>query len=290
MHLTYKFGQMLCKIFPRSWCYQVSMFFAWICFHSQSGPRNALIDNLKVVLAGKSDKEIYQTAKKTYSNFAKYIIDFLLQHTFDDEKLKEVIDVQNSDKLHEAVSLGKGVVLAASHMANWELGGGMTAKHGYKTHAIVLPHENDAVTKFFTKQREHFGINVIHTNSILRTCILKLKKGEMLGILSDRDVTQAGEEVLFFGKPASMPKGAAFFSRKTGAVILPTMVVRQKNDKYKLVFEDYFSCECTKDKKNDIINCIKKYVNVLEKYIKEYPDQWFVFDRIWNSPGEKKND
>ena len=287
MHLTYKVCQKLCKIFPRTMCYGVAMFVARICFYLHAGPREVLIDNFKVVLNGKSDKEIIQTAKRAYLNFAKYIIDFLLQHTFDDDKLKEVMEVENIHFLHEAVAQGKGVIIASTHMGNWELGGALIAKNGYKTNAIVLPHADDAVTEFFNKQRAHFGINVIFTSSVLRACINTLKKGEVLGILSDRDVTQAGEEVQFFGKTASMPKGSAYFSRKTGSIILPTIVIRQKNDKYKMIFEDYYTCACTKDKKSDIINCIEKYVKILEKYVRQYPDQWFVFDRIWNTSEDK---
>ncbi|MDD5584743.1 MAG: hypothetical protein PHV55_06785, partial [Candidatus Omnitrophica bacterium] len=70
-----------------------------------------------------------------------------------------------------------------------------------------------------------------------------------------------------------------FFALKTGAAIIPTFFVRERKKYYHLIIEK--PLEYDKDDAQAQENIIKKYASILEKYISQYPDQWYMFQRYW---------
>ena len=102
----------------------------------------------------------------------------------------------------------------------------------------------------------------------------------MLALLGDRDFsgTGTGVKLDMFSKQSFFPRGIAFFALKTGAPIIPIFLVRKDRKFYHLVCEK----PITYDKEQqDEVSIIKKCNLVLEKYIKKYPQQWYMFQRRW---------
>ena len=87
----------------------------------------------------------------------------------------------------------------------------------------------------------------------------------------------------FFGVKTLIPKGPAVFSLKTGAAVVPATLIRQEDDRFKLIFDKPIYPEPTGDKANDIKRHMKIYIDVIERYIRRYPDQWYVFRKVWNN-------
>ena len=85
----------------------------------------------------------------------------------------------------------------------------------------------------------------------------------------------------FFGSKAYLPKGTAFFSLKTGAAIIPTFTLRRKDDTFKMVFEQPIESGPGMADEAGIRGVMQRYVPVLEKYIRSYPDQWYAFRKMW---------
>ena len=89
-------------------------------------------------------------------------------------------------------------------------------------------------------------------------------------------------DLIFFGKEAILPKGPATFSLKTQAAMVAGFMFK-KGDKYELTFEKPILSQPTGNKENDIFNLTREYLKVIEKYIREYPGEWYLFHRLWPS-------
>ena len=164
-------------------------------------------------------------------------------------------------------------------------GGRALALLGYPALAIALPHKERPVNDLFNRQRESRGVVVVPTHQAIRRGLNALKNNEMIGVVADRDFTAKGEVFDFLGRKTLIPKGAAIFSARTGAPLLPVFLVREKDDTFTLIINDpiYPPQVSTKEMvdKEILLSIMEKYKSVLEDRIREYPTQWLMFREFW---------
>ncbi|MCK4437344.1 lysophospholipid acyltransferase family protein [bacterium] len=249
--------------------------------------RRIIEDNLRQVLGEEIDqKEIERKARKALQNFGKYVVDFSRFRQISKKNLEKFITVEGMENLKEAFFSGRGVIGLTAHLGNWELGGATLALLGYPVNAVALPHAQAPVNRLFVKQRTKKGVKVIPFGAAAKKCYQALRRGEIVALLGDWDISSQGIEVPFFRKLTTIAKGPATFALKTGCYILPGFTIRQRDNRFKLFFEKPFVAERTGDKETDLKTVSQKVAKVLEKYISGYPDQWFLFHRMW--PEENK--
>ncbi|MDB4349852.1 lipid A biosynthesis acyltransferase, partial [Omnitrophica bacterium] len=70
--------------------------------------------------------------------------------------------------------------------------------------------------------------------------------------------------------------------------IVPVFIVRQKNDNHKLIIEKPLEYELTGNNERDIKSIVEKAAGVIEKYVRLYPEQWFMFDNPWEKKENKR--
>jgi lauroyl/myristoyl acyltransferase len=168
--------------------------------------------------------------------------------------------------------------MLTAHLGNWELGGLVFGALGYPFWAVALPHKNKKINDFFNDRRESKGVHVIQFGKAARMCLSLLKENKMVALVGDKDYSnEAGVVVDFFGRKTYLPKGPAGFALKTGALILPGFMIRNPDDTYTLHMEK--PIESTG---GDTIETLTlKYAAIMERYIKQYPQQWYMFRQFW---------
>jgi KDO2-lipid IV(A) lauroyltransferase len=228
-----------------------------------------------------------------FHNFSKYLADFLFISQLNEFNWTKWVKTVNKRRFEEAYRQKKGVIALTAHIGNWELGGTILSLMGYPVSAIVLPQRNKEVNNIFLKQRRSKGLESIFLSQNLREGIRRLKKGEVLAILGDRNIgfsknirdkainENNGVEVEFFGRKAYFPKGPAMLAYWTQALILPGFTIRGKDNKYTLYFERPIQAERCEDKEEFIRINTQKIAAVIEKYVRLYPEQWCVFEKVW---------
>jgi KDO2-lipid IV(A) lauroyltransferase len=78
-----------------------------------------------------------------------------------------------------------------------------------------------------------------------------------------------------------MPKGAGVFHLKTNTPILVGFCILSKDFTYHLSFEE-LDVERLSDNSNEaILEINQRYSKLLEKAVREYPQQYFWFHRKW---------
>jgi len=268
---------------PLSVCYDVATWAAKAYFRFPNKHKTGLKENLKIVLGENTDDEIVDRyAFDVFKNFAKYLADFFKFSKFTQEFIEENITVENRECLDECLADGKGAILVSIHIGNWEMGGAVIGSWGYPINAVVLEHSSRRINDFFVRQRTLNGMRSIPVSGAVKECFNVLKRNEFLAIVGDKDYQSSGLYVDFFGKKAFLPKGPAVFSLRTGAPLVCSMLLREKNDKYRLIFEKIEKHVLTGVYEKDIKMLMSAYLKVFEKHIREKPDQWYVFNKIWN--------
>ncbi len=279
----YKFGQFCVLRMSLPLAYRVAGWLSRVHYYLHFRDRRAVKNNLKAIL--QTEEDVSRLAKEVFKNFGKYLVDFFrMRKTLNKNYVKNRIKIENLRRVQEVLRKGKGGIILAAHIGNWELGAAVMSFLGYSLVAIALPHKERPVNDLFNIQREIWGITVIPTNGTIRKCLEALKENKLVALLADRAFGMHGEPVPFLNKTALIPKGAAVFSVKTGAPILPVFLLRNDDDSFTMIFEEpifppSLHPEAVPD---DVLSAVvKQYTRVMEQKIREYPTQWLMFREFW---------
>ncbi len=280
-YLIYKLGAFVALHLPLKISYKIAIFLSDIHYLFAVKDRADVTANLKTIFPDKSSSEIKTIRIAMFRNFAKYLVDFFRFSLLDKENIRNIVHIKNLQYIDEALSKGKGVITLTAHIGNWEIGGVAMALVGYSIGAVALPHRHKSVDNFFNSQRQRKGLTVIPLGRAARGCINFLRENKILALVGDRVFNATGELMDFFGRPTYLPEGPAVFNLKIGTPIVPGFVIRNKDDTFKLVFEKPIEIQYSGNKRNDLRLLISKYKEIIESYIKQYPEQWFMFRRFW---------
>lgn len=281
-YIIYRIGEFISLCLPLKAGYWLAGLLSKMHYLILRSDRLNVRNNLKIIFPQKSAAQIRAIEKKMFKNFAKYLVDFFRFSKLDKEYIKKNIKIENKHYFDEALLKGRGVIVLSAHLGNWELGGVVIAASGYPFWVVVLPHKHKYVDNFFNRQRLDKGVNVIPLGRAVRQSLSVLQENKLLGLVGDRDFTQRGAIIDFFGKPTYFPVGPAAFALKTGSPIVPGFMVRNSDDTFTLKMEKPINAPAEgKNREEDIAGLIRHYKVIIEDYIKKYPEQWYMFRKFW---------
>jgi KDO2-lipid IV(A) lauroyltransferase len=274
--LFYKIAQIVIHCVSRRQAYVFSRFLSDLHFEFSRKDRLAVIHNLEQI-TGHGD-DVLQKARQVFRNFGRYLVDFFLMHKVDERFVRERVVVTRRDLLSQALAKGRGGIILTAHIGNWEMGAAVISKLGYRMTVIALPHKDRVVNDLFNRQRQKHGVQVVPTNFAIRRCVEALRKNELIALLGDRDFGTFGEPMMFLGRKTLIPKGAAFFSLKTGAPIIPSFLLPLQDGRYELIFsEPFFPPVGTARDNGAALELTERYAAVIEEQIRKDPAQWLMF-------------
>lgn len=235
---------------------------------------------------GYSDEQAKATIRSLFIKLGATFMEIMYMPALNKNNIRGLVTFDRPDVLWEALGEGKGVVMLACHMDNWEWLGAALALSGFPLSAVEKPQPNHIYSDFMNELRKGVGQEIFSrgTSEILG-CARAMKKKRMLGLIADQDGGYDGIFVPFLGKMASTPTGPAYFSRKFNAPIVPIFIVRKEgNYGHLAIVKDPIYYEDTGDRKADDYNVTLKMTQIVEEVIKEYPDNWLWFQHRWNTP------
>lgn len=287
MYYFYLLGKIIILIFPRSTCYLLAKFISVTHYYLSKKDREAVIYNLFPIVEDKSKLKDY--AREVFINFAYYLVDFFRYSKLNQKFIEKYVKISGRQNLEVALKGGQGAIVLTAHLGNYELAGAIMALLGYPLSVVALPHKDKRINRFFDMQRQRTGIKVIPAGAFkqggisIRGCFYALRRGDMLALLGDKDFSGQGVKSKMFSNYAYFPRGIAFFALKTKAPIIPIILVRENKYFYHLIIGESISYNSEEQDEAIVINQCNK---VLEKYIKKYPQQWYMFQRHWLREGK----
>jgi len=284
-YYIYRLGKFLASSLPLSAAYLVAAFLGRVYYFLAFRDRRSVKLNLQYILPQASARQRRRISRKLFANFAKYLVDFFRLEKIDRKFIDENIQIENLHWLDQALARGKGVVILTAHLGNWELGGVILSQLGYPIWAVALPHKNKKVNDFFDTQRARQGIKVVPMGKAVRGCISQLRKKQLVALVGDRDFTEKGLVLDFFGKPTHFTEGPAALSLMTQASIVPAFLLRLPDNRFILKIEKPIDFMPTGNKAKDLADLVRLYRDIFEDYIRRYPEQWYLFRRFWIEPG-----
>ena len=126
----------------------------------------------------------------------------------------------NEEPLREAFAHGRGAIIALPHMANWDHAGAWACLTGRPVTTVAERLRPESLFERFVAYREQLGMEVIPLERRADPMAAlgdALRRGRLVCLVADRDLTGQGEVVTLLGEPARLPLGPAALARRTGA-------------------------------------------------------------------------
>jgi len=251
--------------------------------------RMIALDNLSHAFRNeKSRYEIKKIARKVFQNFAQIPFEIAWSQRLGRNDFPKYFDIIGLFNIKAALEKGKGLLILGAHSGNWELLLIPLLLAGYPLNIVYRPLDFKQADRFMCKYRTRFGAGLIPKKHSMLKIIRCLRQNEIVGILLDQDSgLTAGVFVDFFGQKACTNKGLALIALKTEAPIIPAYIIRDKM-KFRAVFGNEIPLIKTGNKTNDVEANTQQYNNIIEGFIRRYPDQWFWIHRRWKNKSQTK--
>jgi len=188
--------------------------------------------------------------------------------------------------LEAARAGGRGVLLAMPHLGAWDWGGAWLASSGFPLTVVAESLEPPELSDWFARLRQRMGMRVIPLDRNAGSAVMAaLRRGEVLGLLCDRDLTGDGIDVEFFGERTRLPAGPATLALRSGAPLLACCVLFE-GDHHRGIVRPPLDTSRQGTLREDVSRITQDMARALEGLIRRAPEQWHVFQPNWpTDPG-----
>jgi KDO2-lipid IV(A) lauroyltransferase len=107
----------------------------------------------------------------------------------------------------------------------------------------------------------------------------RLRAGEAVCLVADRDLSRHGVQVRFFGEPTRMPAGPALLAATTGAALMPVHLYFDGAGWGQWIGEQIELGEG--DLRTKVQRATQALASAFEARIAEYPQDWHMLQRLW---------
>jgi lauroyl/myristoyl acyltransferase len=282
----YRLGWSLVCRLPESWCQWAFGHAADIAWRRQ-GPRIQVLEgNLRRVLGPEATgAEVRAMSRDSMLSYARYWLEVFRLPVMPFQRLVDGTSYAGQlDQALAYLAAGRGVIFALPHMGNWDQAGAWFIGQGmgsFTTVAEVLKPES--VYQRFIAFREGMGFEVLpatgggHPFGVLAQ---RLRKGGVVCLPTDRDVTGTGIEVEFFGEKARMMGGPAALAVQTGAALMPT-ILWFEGDQWGVRVDEEIKVPAEGDRKQKVAAMTQQIARVFETGIREHPADWHMLQKVF---------
>ena len=259
----------------------------WCAYHLLRRERRKALDNLAAAFGGEmTAAERARIARGVFVNQGKTMAELALSPRMDSAALHRLVSMEGREIIDREKRKGKGIIIITGHLGNWELipaffssvvlHGGVVARRVYY----------EKYERLLSRLRLSKGFRVFYRDESPRAILKTLKNNEVVGILADQDVRKLdGVFVEFFGRPAYTPTAPVLIAMKTGAPLIPARIVREGR-KHRIVVDEPIPLRRSGDREADLVHNTQAWSRVIERYIREHPDQWVWMHRRWRTRPE----
>ncbi|HEX7790957.1 MAG TPA: lipid A biosynthesis lauroyl acyltransferase [Afipia sp.] len=246
-------------------------------------------DNLTAAFPEKSAEEIETILTGVWDNLGRVAGEFAhLDHIWDlhpDRTDYGRIEVapDTTAKFETIRDDGKGALIFASHLANWELPALAGPAFGVESAALFRRPNIAAVDRAIqTIRAVNMGTLIPTSHEAPLRLAQALQNGVHVGMLVDQFFTR-GVDVTFFGRTTKANPLLARLARQIEVPIYGVRMIRLPNRRFRGEISDEIKPVRDADGKIDVQATTQAITSIVEGWIREHPEQWLWLHRRWRT-------
>ncbi len=248
---------------------------------NRPGRRNISLNLRRILGPRAAQSDIERCTRATFNYILYNYFDlFRLPHLSDDT-VDRLVTVSGWENVTTAMSNGQGILMTSAHLGNIEIVLYAMLRRGL---SITIPVERinpPELFNYISRVRMSKGLKLIPIDGPLLDLIRALKRGEVVGVAGDRDITGTGRVVSFFGYPARLPDGHLRLALKTGAPLVVGFSRRNPDHTYHAYFLPPFHLPTAGSEEERLEAGMHFIIAEMEKAIRQTPEQWTVTVSVW---------
>lgn len=248
--------------------------------------RRVALNNLASAFPSRSPQERRTIARRVFQHFGAMLFELLKFSHLPAERMLERVEFEGADRARQAYAAGRGVFLLTGHFGCWEMHGLVHALHLAPIGVMARPLDNPLLNEMLERVRQGTGNTVIYRRGGLRRTLRTLEAGQAVAILIDQHIH--GPDAIpvdFFNRPAATTTALAALTARTGAPVLPVFAIPTAPGRYRMIYEHAVPPPDS-ESPEAIREFTQRCTDVLEMYVRRYPDLWLWMHRRWRDQAQ----
>lgn len=243
--------------------------------------------NLAAAFPEKSAEEIETILRGVWDNLGRVAAEFAHLDrikTYDPEVAGPWdvdYDETSYDRFHHLRLDGKPALVFAAHLANWELSALVATTYKLDTTVLYRRPNLGAVADAVIKIRAGSMGTLVPTGLDAPVRLARtLEAGGHVAMLVDQYYVQ-GVDVTFFGRKTKANPLLARLARHVECPIHGVRIIRMPDHRFRVEVTDAIEPARDADGQVDVQGTMQIITNVIENWVREYPEQWLWLHRRW---------
>jgi KDO2-lipid IV(A) lauroyltransferase len=251
-------------------------------FYVFDGPHRRLaLRNLRAAFPLRAQDECRAIAREMFSHFGRLLMVLLKFSTMTPKRMLEHVEFAGEDRVVHAHGHGKGVLLFTGHFGFWEINALVHALEIQPMAVLARPLDNPLLHRLLESVRTRTGNSVIYRRGAIRRVLRALDGNQAVAVLIDQHIQSADAVYVdFFNRPAATTSALAALAVRTGAPVVPVFALPLPNGRFRMVYEHAVDPPRSDDP-DAIREFTQRCTDVLEMYVRRYPELWLWMHRRW---------
>ena len=243
--------------------------------------RRIALANLAHAFPGRPLKERRVLARAVFAHFGSLLLELLKFSTWSPERMRAAVEVEGMERVTQAMEQGRGAFFFTGHFGYWEINGIVHALCVEPFSVLARPLDNPHLDAMLEEVRTCTGNRVISRRGAVRRILRELAAGRGIAILIDQHLHEADAVYVgFFRRPAATTSALAALALRTGAAVVPVFALPLPRGRYRLIYEHPVEPPLA-DTPDAVREFTQRCTDVLEMYVRRYPDLWMWMHRRW---------
>jgi Kdo2-lipid IVA lauroyltransferase/acyltransferase len=243
--------------------------------------------NLAAAYPDKSPAEIEEILRGVWTNLGQVVAEYPhLDRMWDyNVASRSGTRIENwdeaIDRLLRLREAGKPVLVFAAHLGNWELPALAAAAVGVRAAVLYrAPNIGDVAAAVRDIRAQGMGELIPTGITAAARCAAAIERGTSVAMLVDQHFSR-GVEVEFFGRRCLANSLIARLARQYECPIHGTRVIRTPGHRFRIDLTEPITPPRAADGRIDLKGCMQVITSVVERWVREYPEQWLWLHRRW---------
>ncbi|MFD3477593.1 phosphatidylinositol mannoside acyltransferase [Streptomyces sp. NPDC058695] len=250
-----------------------------------------LESNLARVVPDASPERLKQLSRAGMRSYLRYWMESFRLPSWSADRVRNGFDVDDVHHLTDGLASDRGVIIALPHLGNWDLAGAwVTAKLETPFTTVAERLKPETLYDRFVAYRESLGMEVLphEGGSAFGTLARRLRAGGLVCLVADRDLSESGVEVKFFGDTARMPAGPAILAQQTGALLLPVTLWYDGSPVMRGRIHGPIEVPETGTRAEKTSVMTQALADAFATGIADHPEDWHMLQRLWLADLEER--
>ena len=280
VYLLYRTVTLVIGALPLAVVFRLGQIGGWLAYAFLRPYRRLAAANLTIAYGDeRTAPEIRRLARKHFLTLGANLLCSIKATSFDAARLREVVEVEGMENILAAFAQRRGIVLAISHIGNWELFAQLCQFLPQEKWATVYQPLNNRYIEAHIQRTRHKVALFARKNGFNAPTAF-LREGGALGVLIDQHAGDGGVWTPLFGRLASTSTLAALLALRTRAEIIPMAVHTTGAGRWTVAISPPVPYA-----ESDAAEALTARLNgVLEGQIDRSPADWFWVHNRWKTP------